>query len=289
MAEKIFYQSSLPRSGSTLIQNLLSQNPDIYATPTSGMMELMYGARANYTESPEFKAQDKDLMRKGFLAFCKSGIEAYCGAITDKKYFIDKSRSWGVHYDLLHTVFAERPKIICLVRDLRDVFCSMEKIFRKNPDKSKSIVNWGELRGTTVAKRMDIWANTAPIGLAIERLQDIIMVKNDAYIHFVRYEDLCLRPEVEMNKIYNYLGIPYYTHNFDFIPQTTKEDDNEYGEYGDHIIRSSLSLTPSTANEVLSPEVCNWIVNKYRWFYNYFGYQVPQQQHNQPSFQNPRF
>ena len=289
MAEKIFYQSSLPRSGSTLIQNLLSQNPDIYATPTSGMMELMYGARANYTESPEFKAQDKDLMRKGFLAFCKSGIEAYCGAITDKKYFIDKSRSWGVHYDLLHTVFAERPKIICVVRDLRDVFCSMEKIFRKNPDKSKSIVNWGELRGTTVAKRMDIWANTAPIGLAIERLQDIIMVKNDAYIHFVRYEDLCLRPEVEMNKIYNYLGIPFYNHNFDFISQITKEDDNEYGEYGDHIIRSSLSLTPSTANEVLSPEVCNWIVNKYRWFYNYFGYQVPQQQQNQPSFQNPRF
>ena len=97
-----------------------------------------------------------------------------------------------------------------------------------------------------------------------------------------------IQRNIRINKIYNYLGIPYYNHNFDFIPQTTKEDDNEYGEYGDHIIRSSLSLTHSTANEVLSPEVCNWIVNKYRWFYNYFGYQVPQQQHNQ-SFQNPRF
>jgi len=38
--EKLFFQSSLPRSGSTMIQNLLSQNPDIYATPTSGCLEL---------------------------------------------------------------------------------------------------------------------------------------------------------------------------------------------------------------------------------------------------------
>ncbi len=34
--ENIFYQSSLPRAGSTLLQNILAQNPDIYATPTSG-------------------------------------------------------------------------------------------------------------------------------------------------------------------------------------------------------------------------------------------------------------
>ena len=35
--EKIFYQSSLPRAGSTLLQNILSQNPDIYATPTASL------------------------------------------------------------------------------------------------------------------------------------------------------------------------------------------------------------------------------------------------------------
>ena len=62
--EKLFFQSSLPRSGSTLLQNLLAQNPDIYATPTSGVLELIFGARANYTTSPEFIAQDAELMKK---------------------------------------------------------------------------------------------------------------------------------------------------------------------------------------------------------------------------------
>jgi hypothetical protein len=49
--EKLFFQSSLPRAGSTLLQNILAQNPSIYATPTSGVLELIFAARGNYTNS----------------------------------------------------------------------------------------------------------------------------------------------------------------------------------------------------------------------------------------------
>lgn len=271
--EQIFYHSSLPRAGSTLLQNIFCQNPDIYATPTSGLMELVYGARANYTHSPEFKAQDAELMRKGFLAFAKSGMQAYCSAITDKKYFIDKSRSWGVHFDLLKTIHGQDPKIICMVRDPRDIFCSMEKMFRRNPDKAKDIVNWEQMRGTIVHKRIDIWANTPPIGLALERLQEIINVKNDHKMLFVRYEDLCLRPEAEMARIYGYLEIPYFRHNFDYIEQVTQEDDRIHGIDDFHTIRNQLGMLPSDAKDILGHDICEWIYNHYRWFFNYFRYQ----------------
>jgi hypothetical protein len=36
---KIFYQSSMPRAGSMLLQNILAQNPDFYVIPTSGLLE----------------------------------------------------------------------------------------------------------------------------------------------------------------------------------------------------------------------------------------------------------
>ena len=72
--EKLFFQSSMPRSGSTLLQNIFAQNPDMYATPTSGVLELIFAARGNYTNSPEFKAQDPELMKKGFLEFCQKGM-----------------------------------------------------------------------------------------------------------------------------------------------------------------------------------------------------------------------
>ena len=102
--ERLLFQSSLPRSGSTLLQNIFAQNPDIYATPTSGVLELLYGARANYTNSPEFKAQDSEIMRKAYLAFCKKGMVGYYESITDQKYVIDKSRGWFAHFDYLKNI-----------------------------------------------------------------------------------------------------------------------------------------------------------------------------------------
>src|SRR6202000_2389599 len=94
---KIFYQSSMPRAGSTLFQNILAQNPDFYVTPTSGLLELIFGARINYTNSPEFKAQDAAAMKSAYLNFCRAGMQAYFGALTDRPYVLDKSRGWGVH------------------------------------------------------------------------------------------------------------------------------------------------------------------------------------------------
>ena len=90
--EKLFFQSSLPRAGSTLLQNIVGQNPDFYVTPTSGVLELVYAARSNYSDSPEFKAQDADTMKTAFLSFCGGGVHNFFEAITDKKYVIDKSR-----------------------------------------------------------------------------------------------------------------------------------------------------------------------------------------------------
>ena len=270
--EKLFFQSSLPRAGSTMLQNILAQNPDIYATPTSGVLELIYAARANYSTSPEFKAQDTELMKQGYLSFCKNGVEGFFNAITDKKYVVDKSRGWGVHYGFLNEIFPE-PKIICMVRDLRDIFCSMEKNFRKNQHIDMGIVNHSELKGTSTPKRIDIWANSQPVGMAIERLSEIFRQGINEKILFIRYEDLCLYPEMTMTRIYEYLDIPFFNHDFDNIEQVTKEDDEVYGMFGDHTIRKSLELTPSTANKVLGADVTEWIYNNYHWFYEIFNYQ----------------
>ena len=185
--EKIFYQSSLPRAGSTLLQNILAQNPDVYATPTSGVLELVFAARANYTSSPEFKAQDADVMRKAFQSFCHEGMKGYYNAITDRKYIVDKSRGWGIHYDFLNFINPE-PKIICMVRNIVDILTSFEKKFRANPDKQDPILNWRDMKGTNTPKRVDGWLASPPLGLAIERLVEIYRQGIDKHIRFVKYE-----------------------------------------------------------------------------------------------------
>jgi sulfotransferase len=271
MVEKIFYQSSLPRAGSTLFQNLMAQNPDFYCTPTSGVLELIFAARANYTNSAEFIAQDANLMRDGFLNFCKEGMDGFYNAITDKKYVLDKSRGWGIHYDFLNTI-QPNPKIICMVRDLRDIFASMEKNFRSAPEKSSNILDWSKMQGTTVPKRIDIWAQNPPVGLAIERLTEIYRQGINNKMLFIKFEDLCLYPEMTMKKVYDYLGVDYYNHDFDNIEQITKEDDEVYGVFGDHKIRTKLEPVRSRAKELLGKDVTDWIYNNYKWFFDEFKY-----------------
>lgn len=268
---KIFFQSSLPRAGSTLLQNVMGQNPDFYVTPTSGVLELLYASRGNFTSSPEFKAQDSKIMEEGFKSYCKSGLEGFFNGITDKPYVMDKSRGWGIHYHFLNS-FYPNPKIICMVRDLRGIFASMEKNFRKNQHLDSGIVNHSQMQGTTTEKRVDIWTNSQPVGLAIERLYQIIREGIDKNILFIKFEDFSQNPEQEMIKIYNYLEIPYYKHDFNNVEQLTQEDDSVYGIYGDHKIKKEIKPLIKDYKDVLGNNTCSFIRNKYDWFYQYFNY-----------------
>jgi sulfotransferase len=89
---------------------------------------------------------------------------------------------------------------------------------------------------------------------------------------FVKFEDLCLYPEMTMRKIYDYLELPFFEHDFDNIEQVTKEDDEVYGMFGDHKIRKKLEPVRSRAKELLGRDVTNWIYENYKWFFEQFKY-----------------
>lgn len=275
MVEKVFFQSSMPRSGSTLLQNIIAQNPDFYATPTSGLLELLFGARANFSSSNEFKAQDHNLVSAAFKAFCREGMFGYFNSITDKKYVIDKSRGWGAYKPFLDSFYPES-KVVCMVRDLRSILSSYEKIYRKNQATSHDpIRNDSEARGTTVHKRVDSWVHpTQAIGRALERIFDIIRQKYDNQILFVKYEELCIRPDQTMSKIYSYLELPNFIHDFDNIKQVTKEDDTVYGLTPDlHVIKEKLSFPKKDHNDILGADISDWIYSNFKWYFDRFGYQ----------------
>lgn len=268
---KLLFQSSLPRSGSTLLQNILAQNPDFYATPTSPLADYVAVMREVYTNNPNVNAQDEEQMKSAFKHLCKKGMEGYFEALTDKKYIIDKSRMWMPNFDFLTFVMDKEPKMICTVRDLRDVFASNEKNFRKNPHKSRAAFGMGE--ANTLPKRIDVWAaSTNFTGNAIDSLNDALRIGLEDKILFVKYENLCLYPEKTMNRVYNYLDIPTYNHDFNHVPQATHEDDKIHGIFGIHDIRNTVELLPSDAKQILGNDVCDWIYNNYKWFFDYFGY-----------------
>jgi sulfotransferase len=197
----------------------------------------------------------------------------YFNAITDKKYVMDKSRGHGVYRGFIET-FYPNPKIICMVRNLKDVVCSYEKIYRKNMQKHDPIRDDMSARGTTIHKRVDEWMSpTNTIGRATERIFEMIRLGYDSKVLFVKMEDLNLYPDTEMNRIYEYLEIPHFQHDFDNIEQITTEDDEVYGLSKDlHSIRPKLDLKPSDADSVLGKDISDWLYNTYKWYYDKFNY-----------------
>ena len=269
----IFYNSSMPRSGSTLLQNILAQNPEVHATPTDGSLELLFGARYNFTNSPEFAAQDTELMTKAWRGFCKGGLEGYVKNLSDKPHTCIKSRGIGNSYDWYSAFMGEDIKVLCTVRDIRAILSSMEKIFRKDSERARDIENPGKMSGTTTEKRVDIWLQSPPVGMALERFQQMAKEGINRKCKMIKFERLTTDPETVMKEVYEYLELPYFKHDFNNVEQITVEDDAAYGLTSDlHKVRKEIKPIPMDYNKILGKDLSNHVHKVCGGYQSDFGY-----------------
>lgn len=269
MSKQFIFNSSMPRSGSELLQVILHQNPDIYGSPTSPLLEYIFGARTN-TQLTEVKSQNANLMKTGFLGFCKGGFQGYYDNITDRPVVCDKSRGWLYYYKWLEDILGEKPKILCCIRDLRQVITSMENIWRRNKHLPIGPDNPAEMLNITVEGRVAHWLNTQPVGLALQRLYDADVQGFLKDVHIVRYEDLTENPKDTMVKIYEYLELPYFEHDFNNVIKIVEENSTLFGPYGNHNVSPIVEPKQKTYNEVLGRQVSENIVSSNSWFFQKF-------------------
>jgi len=265
---QVIFNSSFPRAGSTLLQNVMAQNPSMYCSQTSGLIELLYAARQNFTSLDEFKLKEPHYFDKAWNGFCRSGMEGFYGGLTDRQVVVDKSRGWIYYYDWLKQ-FYPNPKVLVCVRDLRAVLSSMEKLHRRNAHLSDLNDNPAQMNFVTVDRRVARWMESPPVGLACERLKDAIQKGNHKKFFFVVYEKLMANPKAVMESVYNYLELPNYAHDFDNVQQVVTENDGVHGVYGDHNIRPKFEAVAPDWDVVLGPKLSSTIVERNGWFYDF--------------------
>jgi hypothetical protein len=159
-----------------------------------------------------------------------------------------------------------------MVRDLRDIFASFERNFRSDFLKINSHIDWNELKMTTMEKRIVEWSTKPPLALNLERLKEIINWENDTKILFIKYEDFCVNPDYEMKRIYEYLEIPYFIHDFKLVQKSTIENDMLH--FNSHQIKSTVAKNESVAEDILGKEACNWIYKNHTWYFKKFNYEI---------------
>ena len=120
--------AGLPRSGSTLLGNLLQQHPNITVEMDSCLSDILTNISQHsekmYTETQRTMKE----MKKIYTSFMRAGISSWLDLLCDTEIYIDKDRSWAVDFDLLFNLIPSA-KVIYVVRDLRGVISSLEKLF----------------------------------------------------------------------------------------------------------------------------------------------------------------
>lgn len=262
MSKQLVFISGLPRAGSTLLMNLLAQNPLVHSTATSGLHEIGYIAR-QFVQTEEFKTipnpKDGETL---FYDYVKGGCENAFNRLTDRPIVADKCRSWIGHLDMLFAIWPEA-KVLVPVRDMRGILSSFEKKRRKHPFPMTGVEKQNPQNWTTVEKRAQGWLQMPPLGIAVERLSDAAKRFGDK-LHYVHFEKLTQSPASTMQDIWSYLGIGQVTHDFEKVEQYTKE--HELGwPYGDHEIRSKVAPLKADWNEVLGDQLSSGIHQSFNW------------------------
>lgn len=269
--QKIFFQSSLPRTGSTLLQNLIGQNPDFYVSPTSGLADLLLSTIKSFATNSDFRKLDNyNKVEQAFYNFCKQGIISYYSTFTSKPYILDKGREWIIDLNTISKIISDY-KVIIMVRDLRDIIASYEKIYLKDPfHKYKWDIEY-KTPYPVFDERFKQYFEFTPLLFSLTILYNLVQSKFYNNVHIIKYEDLILNPENELKKIYDYLAIPYFKHNFNNIKQITKENDN-FHLFGDHTLRQKLEAPLENHKNMIPKHISDNIYEENKWFFDKFNY-----------------
>ena len=257
--KQFYFMSGLPRSGSTLLTALLNQNPNIHASTNSPLLDTIH-----YTEeyllknSEQYKANPKPECAHKVL----SSIPNNYYFNTPGNIIVDKSRGWVNQIEHIKDYITKEPKIICPVRDIHDIISSFLYLIQKSS--TTSFIDKGLIErniSITNDNRADyLMSSEGSIGLCYHALSEAYRKGNDKYLLLVDYDDLIKNPQQQLNRIYEFLEIPKFTHNFDSVKTKEDEDDSVYQLENMHTVRGKVEKIHRDNTKFLS----KYILNKYK-------------------------
>ena len=235
--------AGMPRSGSTLLASILSQNPDMYVSAQSPLPNML-GAAYNQYQSKENLDHNRfddiyNVVDNTIPLFYEKHPE---------KYIIDKHFSWlEPHpYVILENHLKNDIKVICPVRDVLETLASWNRLCEndKNNEYDKTIRQHDKTNRKMPDLRADFFMNmnseeNQGIMNCIENMKRVLYPQFKDNIMLVDYDDLTGNTEETINNVYSFLGIEGYTHDFSNITNPHEYNDS-WGVKNHHTIKSNI-------------------------------------------------
>lgn len=247
----IYYITGLPRSGSTLIANLLKQNPNIHGESVSVLSTIFASVNASWSNFEQSQEYDNKNSKIGVLS---SILQGYYQHI-DKSIIFDKDRGWISALPLVEAVTQKQAKMIVCVRNPAEILASFERIRKENP-LFHSKVDLILKENSNIASRAYYYAGPeGALGLSHRNLKDAITMGYLDRLLFIDYNKFCSTPKSQTKRIYDFFELPNFEHDFKNIVQEENYNDLAVGLPNLHKIKSEINKTTVNCVEYLGLEL----------------------------------
>jgi sulfotransferase len=262
---KLHALSGLPRSGTTLIANVLAQHPDIYVSGTSALPLCIESIQNTLTTVPEVMSD---------LANVHGAYERYVNAVRGfvdgwysnraENHVIDKGRGWIMHRAFLDQIVPDSALIVS-VRDPRDVIASIEREHRKtavfNSPLARTIYESAEL----------LMAPDGMVGGPMRFAEDLIR-RNLPGVTWVRYESFVADPSAIIKRIHEAIKCESFEHDYVNVENTASDLDVIYRGKYPHDGSGEIKPTGRNWQDTIDPDLSDKIAGRYPLFMQTFSY-----------------
>lgn len=257
------FLAGLHRSGATLLSALLSQNPEVWATPASPLFTMIQ-AVGNFVESPE----NKDFPRSEAIKETADNLVINYYSDRKESVIIDKHLAWASPFGfyVANKFITKEPKIICCVRPILEVLASFTVLCENNPSNTLDLNVKREWKGdplTLEKNKTSIRADylmreDQAISLSLRGMKETSAL-NGGSILFIEYDDIVKSTEKEINRIVNFLDLPSFEYKYTNIKDCNSTNLLVTGIKDLHFVRSSIIKQSPEPSKVLN----RYIMDKY--------------------------
>ena len=176
----------------------------------------------------------------------------------EKPIIFDRAKDWGhpTKVNMLKASFKHAPKIIFTTRPVDQALASFIAI---NKDGALKLM---KSSGFKMDESLDISDNICDFLMgpdramtrSLETLKSMDSAANAGIFHVVKYEDLLNSPEETMRKIYDFLGIENFNHDFNNIERIETYNESKVDLPEDlHKVRPVLGKGDIKVEDYLTP------------------------------------
>lgn len=246
--------SGLPRSGSSVLASMLNQHPEIFASTTSPVIDLLAIILNNWQTVSQALKDPYEHQQRNIIRGMIDGAYQHI----DKSTVIDKNRIWPRYTKLMQNVLENRPKIICTVRSIPDILASYILLIQRN----KNRVTWVDQE---LIDQKQLVNNKNRCKLIWEKYMNhpynsLIIGRNEqtADMLWVEYDDIVNNSQMVMDRISNFVGLDSCRVNLQNLQPMDENDWFHGGMEGLHEVRQVMKKTSPAPQQVIGNELVQY-------------------------------